>query len=273
MLIASDYRKILQQELDQRKRVRSEYSLTAFAKDLDLSPSRLSEVLSGKQGLSRNRALQIAVALKLEKRQSEVFCDLVESEHARSRVGRELARIRLEKHKIDTNFFTLEQDAFKAVSDWYHFALIQVMALPEFDRDPKWIAKALDITVSDASSAIERLKRLGLIEETDGKLREVHSAVQTTDNVPSEAIRKFHKQVLQKALHSIDAQSVNDRYLSSVLIPTDRKMVPMMNKWIKSFKSRTSKRLSETPNLNSVYCLSVQFFDLTPSLKKKGNAS
>ena len=76
------YRSILKDELLRRIRQNPRYSLRAFARDLRLSPSRLSEVLSGKQGLSRQAAKAITERLGWRGSEAERFIDLVESQHA-----------------------------------------------------------------------------------------------------------------------------------------------------------------------------------------------
>ena len=94
-LATTDYRAILQAELAGRCRQNGRYSLRAFARDLKLAPSRLCEILSGKQGLSRAGAERVAMALGLDPQATGFFCDLVDAHHARSRHDRELARERL----------------------------------------------------------------------------------------------------------------------------------------------------------------------------------
>ena len=48
-----DYRDILSDQFNVRRKVNARYSLRAFARDMSISPSRLSEVISGKGDLSR----------------------------------------------------------------------------------------------------------------------------------------------------------------------------------------------------------------------------
>src|SRR5438128_1427996 len=94
-LLSSDYKTILKEELAARCRQNPRYSLRAFARDLKIAPSRLSEILNGKQGLSRPAADKIARALGYGASEIERFCDLVESVHARSKRDRDSARVRL----------------------------------------------------------------------------------------------------------------------------------------------------------------------------------
>ena len=96
-------------------------------------------------------------------------------------------------------------DAFQSVADWHHFAILSLFALDGFRPDAAWIGKALGISEREATSALERLKRLKFLEESGGKLKRAKEYLQTTDGVPSTAIRHFHKQILEKAMAALEA--------------------------------------------------------------------
>jgi plasmid maintenance system antidote protein VapI len=55
---------ILKQLFDERKARSTNYSLRAFSRDLDISVSHLSAIMSGKSKLSTLHACQIAVKLE-----------------------------------------------------------------------------------------------------------------------------------------------------------------------------------------------------------------
>ena len=90
-----DYRSILKSEFAQRCDRNSGYSLRAFARDLKIHPSRLSAVLNGKKGLSKDSASDVAKILGFAPREAEMFCDLVEATHARSAAARGIAQASL----------------------------------------------------------------------------------------------------------------------------------------------------------------------------------
>ena len=79
------YQDILNEYFLIKKEVNPAYSLRAFARDLGLPSSNLSNVLKGKQGLSIKSALQILERLKIKGRDRELFFDLVLSQDARAK--------------------------------------------------------------------------------------------------------------------------------------------------------------------------------------------
>lgn len=261
-LQANDYKTILKEELAARCRQNPRYSLRAFARDLKLAPSRLSEILAGKQGLSREAAVKVAQALGYGAGETERFCDLVESLHARSRRDRETARIRLKKHVVPTETYLLQVDAFKAISDWYHFAILELTYVDGFKSDAKWIARTLGISEFEVQLALERLVRLELLTWKGAKLHLNHSVVFVPDDVPSSSKTSFHSQILLKAKEALHLQSVDEREFGSEIIAIDKSQLAEAKKAIRDFKHKFCNAMGEAASKDALYCLAVQFFEL-----------
>ncbi len=71
------------------------YSLRAFARDIGISPSRLSAILKGRQGLSESSASRIAAKLGWEGEAAERFVLMVLAADSRSKGRRTEALNRL----------------------------------------------------------------------------------------------------------------------------------------------------------------------------------
>ncbi|MEK6704426.1 MAG: TIGR02147 family protein [Bdellovibrionota bacterium] len=260
-LSGQNYRQILQEELAGRCQKNPKYSLRAFAKDLLISPQRLSHVLNGNYGLSGPAAVKIAKRIGLSHAEAEVFCALVESEHARGRVRRDIARQKV--NELRKEYTPLSVDTFKIMADWYHFAILELTLVDDFDADPSWIAKTLGISIYEANSAIQRLKKLEFLEEKrDGSLKLGAQFDVNPAGIPSDAVKKFHKQLLEKAMLAIDLQSLDDRDFSSVILAMDSADIPLAKKKIRKFQDEFDAEFSKAAKKSSVYCLGVQLFRL-----------
>ncbi len=262
------FRETLKSEYETRCRRNPAYSLRAFARDLQLSPPRLLDVLSGRYGLSRGAAGTIASRLGFSPVEAGRFCDEVEAEHGRSRAAREAARARLGKDSVDPEVHRIQIDAFKAVSDWYHFAILELTETRDFKNDAVWIGRALGIQPLVASEAIERMKRLDLLEEKNGTLVATERFTNTGGGTPSEAVRKFHRQILEKAMLAIDLQSTEERELSAMVMSIDRDKLPEARKALEEFKWKFCRDIGGTGSKTDVYCLGMQFFRLNERAKK-----
>src|SRR5690606_12528133 len=139
------------------------YSLRAFARDLGLGPTRLSEILSGKQGLSSLSAQKIAQKMGLSREESEIFVLQVESQHGRSALSREMAKEKLKKIALIPDR-SLNPDLFHIIAEWYHLAILELTRLKGFQSNSNWIAERLNLSVMEVDLALKRLLSLNLLK-------------------------------------------------------------------------------------------------------------
>jgi uncharacterized protein (TIGR02147 family) len=256
-----DYREILREEYELRARKNPLYSLRAFARDLGVAPSRIVEVLNYKRGLSRVAASRMAKNLGLNELETETFLNLVDSVHGRSKQVRGRAATALKLfHCSEAN--TLQYDAFELISDWYNYAVLELIGLANFKNNRSWIARRLDIPEAVVDSVLDRLKRVGLLVEERGKLRAVEAMTFSTNGIPSEGLKTHHTQILDKAKAAVYLQSVEQRDLSSMTMAIRRADIPRARELIKNFRRELASELESAPGKDAVYTLAIQFFQL-----------
>lgn len=267
-LWAKSYRAILRETLAARKRINPRYSLRAFARDLKMQPSQLSAVLNEKEGISPATAEKISRILGFDGDEAEYFRLLVEAEHRSSRQA--IAKILLRKFKArqKTDFCL---DSFRLISDWYHFAILELFEVKGFQCDAVWIANTLGIGVAEVRDAVERLLRVGLLEEAEGKLRPATETSQVISRGGSEAIRSFHRQILMRAIQNLSERPPNEREFSASTFAFNKNDVPKVKRLIARFKALFSQHLATNASSekDSIYCFSMQFFELTQPKEPK----
>lgn len=263
MNLEKDFRNILMDEFKKRARKNPSYSLRAFARDLEISSAHLSQVFRGKEGLSPQKAEQIAEKLFQRRAEVRYFCDLVESQHARSSAGRKAAQKALgslwsaKKKELSTS-------EFKKVCRWYHLAILHLTELRSFRSDPKWISQYLGIDMDLAKTAVQDLMNLNLLENTATGLKKKSGILTHSDKLPSPVIREYHRQMINKALVAIDTQDLSERFLTSTTFSVRKSQIPEIYEVIKKLISETI-RASDTPSLeepDELYALNVQLFNL-----------
>lgn len=89
------FRSLLQDRLEARKQRNPAYSLRAFARNIGMSPSRLSEVMNAGQHMSVRSAERIGPKLFANEQELRYFVCLVEADTANNNVAREMASERL----------------------------------------------------------------------------------------------------------------------------------------------------------------------------------
>lgn len=257
------YVDILRSELERRHQAHPRYSMRAFARDLDISPAQLSLVLNGKKGISEKAALKIADRLSLSMTEKQVFCDLAIVSDSKSRDKRREAQERLVMNDKNRPDSMIAMDAFRVISDWYHFAIMELTCQMGFVSSVDYIQDQLGISKFEVEQAIERLENLRLLELRDGRWYQTSVDLSTTSDIPSEAIRKFHMQVLEKAMLAIQLQPVNERDVSSLLLGIHRDDLPRYKSAIRDFHREISSIAESRKDCTNVYCFGTQFFKLT----------
>lgn len=232
------------------------FSLRAMARQLDLSPSHLSQLLSGKRPLTLRVALSVADHLEMSERDRAALIALA----ATSRSQRQ--------PRSTTEFKFLGQDEFHPISSWHYFAILSLGELRDNRASARWIATRLGISFPIAKEAYEKLKILGYIEERGGKYRQVSPRLHSQREVPNASVRKYHKQNLELARDKIDAVSIERREFTSMTMAVDSSKLARAKKLIHDFKL-TLSRFLETGEVDDVYTIAIQLFPLTEP-KSKG---
>lgn len=233
----------LRQELDKRIERNPSFSLRAFAKMLEVSPATLSQVIASKRNLSMNKASSILLKLGYSpSEQLSLMVDLKKDEKEFSRVQ-------------------ISEDKFKLISEWYYLAILSLGEMPHAKADPRWIAKRLNINVADANIALQRLERLNIIEIQDGFYKQIHPPFKTADDIPSAAIKNYHTNILNLAIHKLETVDVKEREYTSVTMAINSRNLSKAKDITRKYKKELSTLL-ETGKADRVYHLAIQLFPL-----------
>jgi uncharacterized protein (TIGR02147 family) len=254
----------LQDELVRRCRANPKYSLRAFARFLGLEPSHLSKILA------RKRVPTEPVIEKLGKRLGLSTSDITSLKSRRLAASSSLSA---DIRTSESEWRPLPLDSFQVIADWYHYAILELLSLPAFQKsDAKAIARALGISHPEAQAALERLERLMLIErQPDGRI--VNSSGNNTtlggpDTAP--ALRRLQKSVLEKALSALDEIPAELRDQSSMTMAIDTKLLPEARALIKKFRRDLSDLLQKSETRDSVYHLGVSLYPVARVDMKNG---
>ncbi|MCB0421445.1 MAG: TIGR02147 family protein [Bdellovibrionales bacterium] len=246
-------------------------SMNGFARFLGMSPSQFNEVLNGKSGLSEAKAQRIADKLQYSELERELFCLSVVSLHSRSPKLRINARREFKKMMRDKGV-QLKLETFSLVSHWYHFAILELMRLDHFQSDIHWIAQQLKLEKSTVKEALARLEALGLVKERRGQWVRQEGVVKTTQDIPSEFIKKHHSQVLEKSIQALYDIPVDRREYDSVFLAMDQELVSGLKEKIREFNLKMIREINQKSKKKDVVtCLSIQMFPvIEASLANEG---
>ncbi len=261
----ANYREILKRAFERRCARNPRYSMRAFARDIGVSAPRLSNVLNGRFGFSKASAISIGGKIGLQGAELELFCDLVESEHARSSLQRSAALKRLEVSM--KRYESVSQDQFEFISDWVHLAILELAKTGDGTFGPAEVVERLGVPEDRVQSALGRLVRLGKLEPVDGsdahhRLRLESDLFVNPTGGSSQAVRSFHAQMLEKATSAIEGQSVEKRSLGALVVSIDETHYPSYLELLDRFHAEVDHLASQSKSPKRVYAFATQFFSL-----------
>lgn len=244
--IQKTFSNVLKEELMRRQSRNKGYSLRAFSKMLGLSSSFLSKVLSGKKNISEKTMLTVAARLNLDE---SVIEELVQ----------------INSQGAAAAFDSISVDHFQYISDWHHFAILECVTLRDYESRPEWFAQKLGITTERASSAIQRLVRMNLLQvDEQGEIRpKVRNHTTIDFQVPSFAHTEHERQLLNKALQALDETPKEKRVQTSMTMAIPESRLDEARQKIIEFQRGMMQLLQRRGKRDSVYHLSVSFFPLT----------
>lgn len=251
-------RDLLKTEIVRRCEKNPSYSLRAFAKSLDLSPAFVSKLLKGDRPFTAKTIDHIAAALALDPEQVVGYKSRLKKKKGAS-------------DERDLGYRQIGLDQFQLISDWYHFAIMELVTLEGFKASPSWVATKLGINVHQASDALERLIRMGYIKENaDGKMilvEENNTTIGPEIAVP--ATRRQQTQFLEMAIQAINETPIEKRSqtTSTMAIPSDR--IGEAKEVIAEFRRKMANLMQRPGERDSVYQLTVSFYPLTKNNKEK----
>ena len=248
----------IKREYVRRKNRNPAYSLRAFSYDLGVSPSRLSQVLSGKRKISRKMAIKVFDHIELNPTESSTYIKQL-AEKSRSTV----------ETQSEAQKFVIDQKSFELVSDPLHFTILSLVETDDFQSDPEWIAKRLNADVITVRSAIENLIDLKYLKQDGRKLSISHlGGVQTTDHQLSRALRIFHKKQLGLSIDRLDSVPIEFRDFTSEFMAIDPALLPEAKKLIRQFRKKLSNLLESQKKIE-VYQLCIQLVPLSQLDERK----
>ncbi len=266
---AGYYRDLLRQELARRQRRNPRYSLRAFAKLLTVDPAVLSRVIAGKRPLSLKTAERVAERLyegaRAGGRGRLRFLASVTLDLQRRQLGRIAPEVAA---ALAPPVHDLNEDLFNAIADWQHYAVLELTYTEGFAGTASAVAQALGLGLDEAIAALDRLLRLGLlVRAADGRLAKAeHKIHARSPALSTAALRRHQRQILTKALESLDGTPPEARAVTTLVLPTDPAQLTVARQLIEEFAWNLCQHLT-AGRMTEVYALAVTLYPLKDQRK------
>ncbi len=274
----ASYRKIVETYYKEAKEKNKRFTHKEFSNLCGFSSGNHSKlVMTGKINLGTDVALRYSQAMKFDTRAAGYFVSLVALTHAKT--SEEFAR----NHKIvkdlraGEGITEISEEQHLILSDWFYFTIRELLCLKDFTPTGDWISQRMggQISSREASAALRQLLNVGLIKNQGNHWEQSTTHIKTQDEIPSGALRNFHKKILAHSANAIDQIPVNKREFLASSIAITEEMVPELKLKIKAFHDQillwADNKTRQSP-AEMVYQMNSQFFPMTVSAKKTGIA-
>jgi hypothetical protein len=233
------------------------YSLRAFARDLEISVSHLSEVLSQKRGLSQSRAKSLATRLEFSQAQTRLFVAQVTALFAPQKTAKEKAKRSLAQLHRETQFRELNVTQAQLSPSLKHLVVLTWL---QDNGDPRDIQNRLGLTNHEFQK-IERDLVIGNL------LSEGMLFYSRTETDVAHVNRAFHKQYLHYAPHALEEIPLEKRDFSCAIMSFSDTDYAEAVEDIRVFRRRFLKKYGSRKPLNKVMALGIQFLPVDERMK------
>ena len=229
----------LHRDLQGRRMRNPRYSLRRYSKAIGLSPSRLSEVLCGRGRLSYATACEIADRIESEGIGAIQFRNLIEVELSPDPHSRTLAKQRLEEMTCISQEHEISNQELSSVKQALPMIIFDALSLADAphtaNEQEKWLSAGLRKGRPEIYAAILKLEKFGLIALRDGVYTRLCDFYKTSNGLPSESLRKLHRELIEQSLRALEAFTVQERIVQSLIIPINSNNLTNMSKEISDF--------------------------------------
>lgn len=264
-----NYRCYLKAAYDAEKQRRKNFSLRYVAKVTGFGSSGyIKMVMDGQRNLSPNTIGQISKVFRHGKKESAFFEALVLFNQAKNDDQRQLYLERLSNLKPKTVMTELARAKYEYFTQSHFVIIRELVALPDFQDDPKWIASRLTpaIRPRDAEHAMKVLETLQLIQKNaEGRWEQTDESLATPPEIAAPEIYQYHNNMINLAKQALlhgDSQ-LND--VTALTIPICKKDLPQIKTKIAALREEIMSLVNNSPdkNFDEVFQLNIQCFPVT----------
>jgi transcriptional regulator with XRE-family HTH domain len=251
---------LLRERLNAALRRNPRFSLRAFAKQLGIDHSTLSQVLRKKRRLSTRAVHAVGKRLGLN-------LETIAAYIASSR-----KRLKPSHPPLGVRSFQFDLDTFQMLSVWYHSAILELIHLDGFRTDARWVAKTLGISVEEVSIALQRLLRLGLLEmkEKDLWIDKSGDAEFHTQALSETASNQMHQAVHRLAIEAIRHIPGRQRVQNQMVLALDASELSRLRVLAEEFMEELRSLAAESSKKDDVYQVEVSLFPVTTIKQARG---
>jgi transcriptional regulator with XRE-family HTH domain len=246
-LITESLNKKLIHELVQiysaRKAQNPAFSLRAFGKKIGVSSGALSEMFHGKRRVTKLTAKKILENLNFGNEEIDYFTQD-------------------KKTKVPRSYQDLSFDQYEIIASWHYLSLLNFLELPNEKHTLKSIADRMGLSEKKIEESLKRLLRLEMIQKKGNRFFRTFIRYQTTEDVASEAIKKYHRATLELSEKALEGIALEARDFTSIVLKVHPKNLKKIKQMVREFQDELSEVI-DSDDPQEIYHLNVHLYPIT----------
>lgn len=220
------------------------YSIRKMVTGLkDCSPSLVTQVMKGNRRLTRDRVPVIAKVLGLSRRET-LYLDRWVAAYRSPSQDMKSARTCTGRRRTAQNHI---------LSDWLNVYVKDACDLKGFKPDKEVLHRLLGgmAPPERMGKSLEFLLKNGFLRKTlDGRVVKNEELVTTSDDIPNEKIKRFHRKAFDLAKQALDTYSVDQRRANVVVLSVNESNLTELKELLKEFYEKLLSFIEDHPDDN-----------------------
>lgn len=269
-----DYRAFMLDFFNEKKR-RGAITWRSFAKKAGFSSSSyLMLVCQGKANLSEAGIASVAKSMNLTSSETAYFTELVFLNQSKLVDGKEKSLKKLSHLAKKCDAKVVSNDAMEYFANWHNAVVREIAPHAPVNFKTSNIGRQVlpEISAADVTRALKFLTATGMLVQHDDGTFSQTDKILTSGNkdAVSVALRSFHKQLGKLAIDALDNVPIDERNSSNMVIGITKEQYQKLVQKIIDFRREVTEIVTETDDMERVYCFQVNFFPLSHKISKKG---
>jgi uncharacterized protein (TIGR02147 family) len=239
-----DYRTFLKVWFEYLRAYNPDFSLRDLARRAKVSAGYIPLIMSASRKFSRKALQNIVPLLDLNPSEQSYFKLLVELGESESFDTRLAALQRLQRFRDYQQLNPKELEVYRYLSKWYYVAIREMVAIPGFQLDAKWIQKRLSyrVQLGEITRAIAFLVEHKFIQVSDdGTTKVPEKDIDCVDGIYRLLLGHFHKEILGLTADAIESVPREEREIGGYTLAIRKnqfeKLVQIMNSAVEELKN------------------------------------
>jgi uncharacterized protein (TIGR02147 family) len=204
----------LRDQVEYLKITNPDFSLREVSRRAHLAPGFLPMYLKGQRNISGPTASRLIKGFELSSEESRFLQLLIDLASADSVEHRSKLLSRIQKLELYQQKKLSEFEVHQYLRHWHYVAIRELSLIGGFRADPSWIRRRLggQVSLAQVKEALEFLIRHQYIQQSGDTHHPNQSKdLRCEDGVYRISLAHFHKNMLAKAVESIDAHNAQER--------------------------------------------------------------